>query len=60
MYSSGDLEEGGAFMYGSGAELPGGDAVVPNGMKYLVDSMAANVQVNKFTAIPQNLLPHNP
>ena len=44
-------------MYGSGAELPGGDAVVPNGMKYLVDSMAANVQVNKFTECLVVILP---
>ncbi len=43
---SGDLKEGGAFMYGTGGELPGGDAIVPNGMKSLVDSMLANTQVN--------------
>jgi hypothetical protein len=42
---SGDLKEGGAFMYGTGGELPGGDAIVPNGMKSLVDSMLANTQV---------------
>lgn len=44
VYQSGDLEEGGAFMYGTGSELPGGEAVVPNGMKVLADSMLANVQ----------------
>ncbi len=33
-------------MYGTGGELPGGDAIVPNGMKSLVDSMLANTQVN--------------
>jgi hypothetical protein len=32
-------------MYGTGGELPGGDAIVPNGMKSLVDSMLANTQV---------------
>jgi hypothetical protein len=43
---SGDLEDGGAFMYGTGSELPGGDVIVPNGLKYIVDSMASNVQVS--------------
>jgi hypothetical protein len=32
-------------MYGTGIELPGGDAIVPAGMKSLADSMAGNVQV---------------
>jgi len=44
VYQSGDLKEGGAFMYGTGGELPGGDAIVPNGMKSLLDSMLANTQ----------------
>lgn len=44
VYQSGDLEDGGAFMYGAGSELPGGEVLVPNGMKALVDNMASNVQ----------------
>ncbi len=41
-------------MYGTGGELPGGDAIVPNGMKSLVDSMLANTQV--FFEILHNAL----